>query len=121
MGEDIFHILRMELIYAGLSIDECRLTNLWQHNLREDCPVEWHMTQLSQEFVGRTHILLMGSRITRMMFDKPAEEVSGLKLRHRIFPGYWFNLSVHPASVRKGPIGELKHAIKIFVEDVRNA
>lgn len=117
--EDTLKILRAELARAGISLDECRLTNLWQHDWNDECDEGLHMSILQQEFAGR-HILLMGSTLTNLMFNEPVEELSGLTLKHPVYPKLKFHISVHPATAKSGPIGELRHALKLFAEATRN-
>lgn len=113
-------ILKAEATRAGLNILSCRLTNLWQHAKdEENCDVEWHIQQLVREMRGKTHILLMGSDLTyHLLGGKSVMDLTGMEVKSDMFPKQRIFVSVNPAFLFHGPVGELRLALGRFVESL---
>lgn len=115
-------ILKAEMALAGLPYANVRVTNLWQHAKDEKgCDVDMHKNMMAKEFRGKTHILLMGSDLTKLLFDTGVMELSGLEMKHDMFPGVRLFVSPNPALAMHGPIGEFRLAMTRFVEAINGS
>jgi hypothetical protein len=76
------------------------------------------MNALAKEIKGKTHVLIMGSDITRILWDCGVMDISGLEMKHELFPGVRFFISPNPAQVLHGPVGELRLAFTKFAEAI---
>src|SRR5574340_853718 len=80
-------ILAAELMRVGIQLAQCRVTNLWQHAKDEKgCDVQWHQNMMAKEFKGRKFVLLMGSDLAKILFEKGVMDLSGLEMKHDLFP-----------------------------------
>jgi uracil-DNA glycosylase len=111
-------VLRTELAIAGMSIEECRLTNLWLHS-KSDCDLDWHISRLVEELMDSHHALLMGSDITKALFDSGVMALSTLEMKTKLFPNTRVFVSPNPAQLFYSPVGEFRLALRKFVEAVR--
>lgn len=112
-------ILKAELALAGLPYHQVRVTNLWQHAKDEKgCDVNIHKTMMAKEFRGKTHVLLMGSDLTKLLFGAGVMELSGLEMKHEMFPDVRLFVSPNPALVMHGPVGEFRLAMTRFVSAI---
>jgi len=105
-------ILHHELIRAGLSIDEFRVTNVWLHEPNDLC-LDWHVQQVLNEIVKRDALLVLGSIACHHLLEKSVMSVSGLVYRAKIRP----KLTVagpNPAEALHGGIGELRLSLSRF-------
>lgn len=114
-------VLRKELARVGVSMDECRLTNLWLHDkVNDQAELAWHMKQLIGEMKGRRVVFLMGSDTARAFLEMSVEEVSGLEVTSPLFPRSveLAVASVNPAVVLRddGVVGEVRLACQRFAE-----
>lgn len=110
-------ILRQEMIRVGMNMYACRATNLWQHKENEECDIEWHKNQMIQEFRGRKFVFLMGSELTKMLFGKGVQELSGMEVPHELFPKIRFFAAPIPPYL--GPVGEFRLAMEKFAKAVK--
>lgn len=109
-------VLRTELAIAGMSIEECRLTNLWLHS-KSDCDLNWHINQLIREMMDSHHVLLMGSDVARALLNDSVMALSGLQVKNPYKTKMF--VSPNPAQLFYSPVGEFRLAVKKFVEAVR--
>jgi uracil-DNA glycosylase len=115
-------ILKAEMARAGLTFISTWLTNLWRHAKDEKgCDVTLHMNALAQEMKGREFVLLMGSDLTKILWNTGVMELSGLEMKHDLFPGTRLFVSPNPAIVMHGPVGEFRLAVERFAHAVNGA
>jgi uracil-DNA glycosylase family 4 len=126
-------ILQAELNRVGISLNTVLLTNLWMHQPGmievqegkkkkkvEACPMAFHLDQLTSLFSGRTHVLLMGSKVVPALTGQSLDAVSGLRVEVHPFKKVHFWVGPNPSTLLGGqPIGELRLAFGRFAEDVR--
>lgn len=113
-------ILKAELAKIGIQFSAVRATNLWQHYKDEDaCDIEWHKEKMFNEFKNKKYILLMGSDVSTLLFNKGVMELSGLKMKHPLFPNIVFVVSPNPAILMHGPIGEFRLALNNFKKEMK--
>ena len=113
-------ILTSELAIAGLSVGRFRITNLWLHAVNEkECDPAWHLDQLSKELKGKKAALLMGSELSKALFQRSILELSGLEMKHAAFPKLRMFFSPSPAALFHGPVGEMRLAMHRFAAAVR--
>lgn len=113
-------VLRAELARAGIPMGNCRVTNLWTHAKDEkDCSLDLHMNLLAKELKGRKYALLMGSDLSKALFDCGIMEISGLEMKHELFPNVRLFMSPNPADAMREPVGELRLAISRFAEVIK--
>lgn len=117
-------ILRNELAQVGISLDACRLTNLWLHQMTSDMyqqsgHFEWHLAQLLQEIGQAKHILLMGSELATVFLKQRITNVCGLMLGSPYFHQTKRKAMFckNPAAAIHGTIGEIRLAIHKFGEE----
>ena len=110
-------ILKKELRYLGLDINTCRVTNLWLHepNNNEKC-YNHGIEQVIKEAKGRKAILLLGSDVTEYFVGKPVLSICGIQVKSPYFSAPLVFACVNPAWVFKNNVGELRWALKKFVE-----
>ena len=110
-------ILRKELRYLGLDIGTCRITNIWLHepNKKDEC-YKYGIEQVIKEAKGRKAILLLGSDVTEYFIGKPVMSVCGMQVKSSYLSAPIVFACVNPACVFKNNVGELKWALKKFVE-----
>lgn len=114
-------ILKDELNRVGISLHQCLLTNLWQHQKDEKgCDINLHLNQLVTLFKDRSHVLLMGSEVTQALLGLKVGVVSGLLVEVPGFKKQHFWVSPNPALAMSQPIGELRLAFRRFSEDVNS-
>jgi len=115
-------VLRSEMARIGMSMDQCRLTNLWLHDkTEEEGEMNWHLKQLIEEMKQARAVLLMGSELAPLLFDHPVSEITGLtNLPSSLIPKNVkvVGVSINPASVIAGNdggvVGELRLALRNF-------
>ena len=117
-------ILRNEMGRAGLSLERCRITNLWLHGVTDDCDKDWHMTQLKKELLGRAAVLLMGSDVLAEFL--PGESVMELNGLDIISPELPRSVRVclvtmNPAICMYDKMGETRFALSRFAAAAREA
>lgn len=108
-------ILAAELMRVGIQLAQCRATNLWQH-VKNECDLDWHKNQMTREFKGRQWVLLMGSEVSKVLFDKGVMELSGIEMKHKLFPHVRMMVSPNPAQLLHGSVGEFRLALQRFRE-----
>ena len=113
MGE----VLKMELGKLGMDLNRLRLCNLWHHkpNNNEDC-YRHGFEQVIKEAKGRKAILLLGSESVKAFCNESVSKVCGLQVKSPYLSAPIIYACVNPAQVFHGTIGELRLAIKKFVE-----
>jgi uracil-DNA glycosylase len=113
-------ILKDELARVGFTLNQVLVTNLWQHQQDyQTCDHALHVDTTAKLFVGRTHILLMGSEATEAFAGVKWNEVSGTPVKVPGFSKIKFWASPNPALAYSQPIGEMRLAFQRFAEDAR--
>jgi uracil-DNA glycosylase len=121
--DDIRRALTYELAQVGIQLSQCRYTNIWQHGKKEVkkgeviCPVEWHINQAVKEFDRAKGILVMGTDASKALFGLGCMELSGLKMKHKLYPKIIFYVSPNPASL-SSDLGEFRLAIRRFAKEM---
>ncbi len=112
-------ILKTESVRAGLDLSSCRLTNLWYHAKDEKgCDMKLHLNVMAKEFKGKKFVLLMGSDLTKALFERGVMDLAGLERKSDRFPGIRFFVSPNPAILLHGPVGEFRLSLNRFVEAI---
>ena len=120
-------ILKAELGRQGVQFDNCRVTNIWQHeptdpgtkrkpNPLYETEVNWHFDQFLSELHGRKAVLVMGSLTSRLLGLGPVSHVAGLPVDSPLIPEtveVAFAMQ-NPAQVLHGLVGETRYAIEAF-------
>jgi uracil-DNA glycosylase family 4 len=113
-------VLHHELIRAGLSIDEFRVTNVWLHEPNEFC-LDWHAEQCAQVTTRAKAVLLLGSIAARCYLGIAVMSISGIVLRRKDFSNQRALASAqvvvagpNPAEALHGGIGELRLCLQRF-------
>lgn len=114
-------VLSYELARVGIQLRSCFMTNLWLHQMDKDCSIDYHIGQLTRLMPAFKYILLMGSETSKTLLRRGIMEVSGLVVQSPLIPSTSIAVaSPNPASAfKKGStVGELRHAIQIFKEQI---
>jgi uracil-DNA glycosylase family 4 len=126
-------ILKAELSIQGIQFDNCRVTNLWQHeptdpgtkrnpNELYETEVNWHFDQLLSELHGRKAVLIMGSLTSSLLGLGPVSKVAGQRVDSELIPET-VEVAIamqNPAQVLHGLVGETRYAIEAFAVAIRN-
>lgn len=112
-------ILRNELSRLGVDLDRLRLCNLWLHtpNNLIGC-LQQSMDVVREEAKGKRIVLLIGSEPSRAFVGYGDTEVNGLVLKSEHFECPVV-VCVQPVSVFHGGVGELRFALKNFVDEAK--
>ncbi len=114
---DTGKLLEYELMRAGLDINQCRMTNLWQHymNKNEGC-LEYGVRSLTLEMAGRK-CLLMGSELSMLFFNEKVTDLAGLEVKSPLFPKSvkFVMVMQNPAYALRSTIGEVRLNLTKFV------
>ena len=114
---DTGKLLEYELMRAGLDINTCRMTNLWQHymNKNEGC-LEYGVRSLTLEMAGRK-CLLMGSELSMLFFNEKVTDLAGLEVKSPLFPKSvkFVMVMQNPAYALRSTIGEVRLNLTKFV------
>ena len=124
-------VLKNELAIQGIQFDNCRVTNLWQHepagtgtkkepNPIYEAEINWHFNQLVNEFHGRKAILVMGALTAQLLGIERIGAVAGQRVHSEYFPktvevSYAMQ---NPAKVLHGLVGETRYAIGNFANEI---
>lgn len=109
-------IFRKELEKCGVSFNQLRVMNLWQHKPNEDerCYQQGYDGVLS-EAKGKKAILLVGSDVVETFTKYKVSDVTGLQVDSHILSAPIIYAMVNPAlSLHRGT-GEVRFAIEKFV------
>ena len=115
-------VMRKELAYLGIDMNQLRITNLWQHrpNKNEECFAHGCAEAL-KEAKGRKAILLVGSDTVKYFCDKSVQAVCGLQVTSPYLSADIIYATVNPASVfKRGGVGEVRLALTKFAEAVKD-
>jgi len=119
MGQNV---LRPELNEAGIALSSCRRTNLWLHtpSKNEDC-FKHGLESAIHEASNREFILLLGAEPCQVFLHEKISDVSGLVLQSPLLSAKVVVPCINPAYVwnRNATVGELRFALKNFVEAIR--
>ena len=120
-------VLNKELSRVGLQRDDYRITNMWLHAPAEpgtkrkpnplyEKELNWHVSQLKNEFEGKRAILIMGSEPAQVLGLGSISEITGTVVRSDYFPESVEVVvaMVNPAQALHDLLGETRHAIQNF-------
>jgi hypothetical protein len=107
-------ILRKELARIGIQLSSCRFLNLWQHAKSKECDSDFHLSYVVKELEGHDWVLLMGSEITKALVGHGIMEVSGLKVKSKLFPKVKFFAIPNAGTLLHGDLGEMRLALDKF-------
>jgi len=106
-------IARKELNSIGVSLDDCRVTNVWMHNPSEaPGEYEWHLAQAVKAVAGCKVVLLFGSDASQAFLKENVGDVAGLITKSDILPGKIVVVSPNPAALVWGTVGEFRLALE---------
>jgi uracil-DNA glycosylase family 4 len=112
-------ILRNEFAQAGISLDTCRLTNLWLHpsmDYENEKHFQWHLGELLREVTRAKHVLFMGSELGKVFLRRPISSIVGLELPVPLLGGKKVTFCINAAAAMHGSLGEIRLAIQKFAE-----
>jgi uracil-DNA glycosylase family 4 len=107
-------ILRAELDKIGLNLDECRVTNLVNHEFPEEGCYQFGLEQVIREAKGRKAILLLGSECSRIFLGKGVLTISGLVVHSKYLSAPIIRATINPAALLSGTVGEFRCALAKF-------
>jgi uracil-DNA glycosylase len=108
-------ILRKELAISGIQLSSCRVISLHPHGKSKECDVD-HVSGVTNELQGHDWVILMGSEISQMLIGHSLMEITGLKVKSKLFPKIKFFGMPHPSSMFHGDVGEMRLALQKFTE-----
>jgi len=118
---DTGKLLEYELMRAGLDINTCRMTNLWQHYKSKDegC-LNYMVRSLTLEMAGRK-VLFMGSDLLLLFLNDKVSDWAGLEIKSPLFPKstQWVMCAPNPGYALHATIGEVRLSLQKFVKNVR--
>jgi uracil-DNA glycosylase family 4 len=107
-------ILRAELDKIGVNLDDCRVTNLVNHEFPEEGCYQSGLEQVIREAKGRKAILLLGSECSRIFLGKGVLTISGLKVESKYLSAPIVRATINPAALLSGTVGEFRLALEKF-------
>jgi uracil-DNA glycosylase family 4 len=110
-------IIRKELAFMGVDMNQFRITNLWLHtpNDNEKC-FSWCVESAIKEAIGKRVILLLGSDSVKYFTNKDVSKVAGLKVSSPLLSAPIIMASPHPSF--KSGIGEFRLSMQKFVAEL---
>lgn len=113
-------VLRSELGRVKLDINRIRMTNLWLHapNNNDGC-LEFGAKQAIKEGMNRKVILLIGSDTVKYFTGLSVSEYNGLIVPCQWFPHAVVVVSLQPATVFHGTVGEIRFALQTFADVIK--
>ena len=112
-------ILRSELNKVGITLGECRVTNLSLHQFPDDPCWQLGLEQVIREAKGRRAILLLGSECSKMLLKKPVTTISGLRVKSEYLDAPIVMATINPAALITGTVGELRLTLQRFAKLVK--
>lgn len=117
-------LMRQEFTRAGLNFRDCRTHNLWMHRevkvSADAYEEEWkfHTKQLDDAIEGRKALLLLGRQPVDHLLG---EKISDLENTSFMKDGILYMICRHPSVAlrRGGVIGNVRHAIERFSEELK--
>ena len=120
-------VLESELLRHGIQRTSYRLTNLWLHEPAEigtkrnrnplyEKELNWHFSELKNEFVGKRAILIMGAEPTDIMGLPSISSITGTHVISPFIPSSVdvVMAMVNPAQALHDLLGETRLAIDNF-------
>jgi hypothetical protein len=109
-------ILRKEMELVGVSLNQFRLTYLWQHtpNKAEECFRLGYDAVLG-EAKGKKAILLIGSDVVETFTEYKVSDVSGLQVTSSVLSAPIIYAMTSPALAMHRALGEIRHGVEKFV------
>lgn len=108
-------ILQLELGKIGISLWNCRVTNLWMHEQSDsDEELSWHLSQAIKWVSKCRAVLLMGSEVTQAFLEENVMAVSGMKVKVPLLGDKIIVCSPNPAILMHTGKGELVLALNLF-------
>jgi uracil-DNA glycosylase family 4 len=116
-------VLHAELERIGIQFARCRATNLWLHEkpkgkVEIEAEFEWHYAQLMIEMKKAKAVLLMGSDLAGVFFNKKITLINGCIMKSDRLPK---NIEVavaafNPALAFTGTLGDVRFGIEQFAK-----
>lgn len=112
-------VLRTEFGKLGFDLNRMRLMNLWQHapNNNEEC-YQLGFETVIKEAKGRRAILLLGSETVKAFCNRSVSKVCGMPVESSYLSVPIIYACVNPATAFHGTVGEVRLALKKFVNRV---
>ena len=112
-------VLRTELAKLGVDLSRLRTANLWLHlpNKNERC-LQYGIEQVIKEAKGKEAILLIGSDTVKYFCNEKESKVNGLEVKSPYLSAPLIMALIQPATVFHSTVGELRFALKRFVERI---
>ena len=120
-------VLESELLRHGIQRNSYRLTNLWLHEPAEigtkrnlnplyQKELDWHFSELKNEFVGKRAILIMGAEPTHILGISNISSVTGTSVKSQFIPSSVdvVMAMVNPAQALHDLLGEVRLALDNF-------
>jgi uracil-DNA glycosylase family 4 len=112
-------ILRAELDKIGVNLDDCRVTNLVNHEFPEEGCYQSGLEQVIREAKGRKAILLLGSECSRIFLGKGVLTISGLVVHSKYLSAPIIRATINPAALLSGVVGEFRLALIKFSKAIK--
>lgn len=122
------HVLAVELAKQGIQMERCKLTNLWRHEVPQDkasreIEFPYHFELLFEELKKVKAVLLMGSELAELFFDKKITYINGADMISEKLPR---NIEVSIAAFnpamclqREAVVGDFRFAVQRFAQAVK--
>lgn len=113
-------VLRYELAVSGITLERCRVTNLWLHDkskAQDDECLNLGMSAMLQElYRPRKGVLFLGSELPPLFGLPPVTTISGIMFDEIPMIGvpYPCMFLPNPAIVFHSSVGEIRHGLYVF-------
>lgn len=112
-------LLKQELAFLGIDLNSLRRCNLWIHVPNKKAECKEHSQKLSiQETKGKQIVLLIGSDVVKFFTGEKISEVNGLQVQSDLTSAPVIMACVNPSAVFKNGVGELRFALREFVNKI---
>jgi hypothetical protein len=98
----------------GVNLDDCRVTNLVNHQFPDERCYTFGLEQAIREAKGRKAILLLGSECSRIFLGKGVLTISGLVVHSKYLSAPVVRATINPAALLSGTVGEFRLALEKF-------
>lgn len=120
-------VLRTELARVGISLDACRSTNLWLHEMpdkKEDKmkELDFHFNRLLAEIKTAKYILMMGSELSPLFFGRAVSFVNGTRQTSAFIPKTTIAVAAYNPAIclqENGVVGDFRFACETFSDYVK--
>lgn len=120
-------VLRKELARVGISVDACRSTNLWLHEMpakkADQMPeLDFHFKRLLEQIQTAKFILMMGSELSPLFFGRGVSFVNGTRQTSSFIPRTAIAVAAYNPAIclqENGVVGDFRFACETFAEYVK--